>query len=233
MAAVFAEKWIEIGSQRECDGYAGEVYLDSSQGKVPTLDACKKLCEDQKSCKSISYFKTKWCSHWSTPCTKTRWNKKVAVSLTLDGKKIEEEKNDDTWSKIGGGIICDHEAGEKYLDSSIGKVPTLEACKQSCNHAKLCKSVSYTGWCNGDDKYSVAHSSEIKNTINQAAKTCATKLAPMSVCTDDASCSSRKCEWMRRTQSNINIMPAGPAQITTSATPTGVTVTESIQINRN
>ena len=72
--------WIGIGSKLECDGYAGEIFLDSSRGKVPTLEACKQSCEDATGCKSISYYKTKWCSHFSTPCTNTKWNKK-AMSL--------------------------------------------------------------------------------------------------------------------------------------------------------
>ena len=59
VASVFAEKWVEVGSQLECDNYAGDVYLESSRGKVATLGECKKLCEDAKSGKNVSYFKTK------------------------------------------------------------------------------------------------------------------------------------------------------------------------------
>ena len=72
---------IEIGVNLECDGYDGEVYLESSRGKVPTLAECKASCENTEECSSISYFKSGWCSHWSTPCKKTKFNKKVAVSL--------------------------------------------------------------------------------------------------------------------------------------------------------
>ena len=76
-------KWIEIGAKLECHGYDGEVYLESSRGKVPTLAKCKESCEKAQGCQSISYFKSGWCSHWGTPCTKTRWNKKVVISLRL------------------------------------------------------------------------------------------------------------------------------------------------------
>ena len=75
--------WIEIGAKLECHGYDGEVYLESSRGKVPTLAKCKDSCESVPKCQSISYFTSGWCSHWSTPCTKTKWNKKVALSLRL------------------------------------------------------------------------------------------------------------------------------------------------------
>ena len=73
--------WVAIGSKLECDGDAGEISLDSSRGKVPTLEACKQSCEDATGCKSISYYKTKWCSHFSTSCTNTKWSKKAAMSL--------------------------------------------------------------------------------------------------------------------------------------------------------
>ena len=72
-------KWIEVGSKWEC--YTPEAYLDSSRGKVPTLDQCKQSCVESTGCKSITYFTSKWCSHYSGLCTKTTWNKKVAVSL--------------------------------------------------------------------------------------------------------------------------------------------------------
>ena len=65
-------KWTEIGAKLECNGYDGEVYLESSRGKVPTLTECKESCESAQGCKSISYFKSGWCSHFSTPCTKVR-----------------------------------------------------------------------------------------------------------------------------------------------------------------
>ena len=73
--------WIEVGAKLECDGSAGEVYLESSRGKVPSLEECKQSCADAEECKSISYFTTGWCSHWSTLCTKTKRNKKVVMSL--------------------------------------------------------------------------------------------------------------------------------------------------------
>ena len=76
------DTWSEIGAGLVCDHEDGEKYLDSSRGKVPTLEACQQSCEDAKLCKSVSYFKTKWCSHWSTPCAKTREHKKVAMSLS-------------------------------------------------------------------------------------------------------------------------------------------------------
>merc|ERR1711907_388968 len=58
------KQWVEVGVKLECDGYDGEVYLESSRGKVPTLAACKASCESAQGCQSISYFKSGWCAHW-------------------------------------------------------------------------------------------------------------------------------------------------------------------------
>ena len=83
----------------ECHGYDGEVYLESSRGKVPTLSECKQSCVSAQGCSSISYFKSGWCSHWSTPCKKTKWNKKVVASLQVtfvsadDGGKSGGDKS--------------------------------------------------------------------------------------------------------------------------------------------
>ena len=74
-------KWIEVGSKWEC--YTPEAYLDSSRGKVPTLEECKESCLASTGCKSITYLSSKWCSHYSALCSKTTWNKKVVGSYYL------------------------------------------------------------------------------------------------------------------------------------------------------
>ena len=77
------EKWAEIGANLACDGYNGEVFLSSSL-RVPTLEECKASCESAKGCKSMTYFSGTWCSHWGTPCERTKANKKAVMSLRLN-----------------------------------------------------------------------------------------------------------------------------------------------------
>ena len=134
--------WVEVGPKLECDGSAGEVYLKSSRGKVLTVEACKESCKAAKGCESITYYKSKWCTHWRTPCTKTKWKKKVALSLRM---KAEPR----SWIEVGTKLECDGSAGEVYLESSRGKVPTLKACMKSCEDAEECKSITYytSKWC--------------------------------------------------------------------------------------
>ena len=75
--------WREVGSKRVCDVSAGETYLSKSPGKVSNLEECKKTCEDASGCQSITYFKSGWCSHFGTACTKTKKNSKAVIALRL------------------------------------------------------------------------------------------------------------------------------------------------------
>ena len=75
--------WREVGSKQICDVSAGEVYLSKSPGKVSNLEECKKSCEHASGCQSITYFKSGWCSHFGTACTKTKKNSKVVIALRL------------------------------------------------------------------------------------------------------------------------------------------------------
>ena len=74
-------------NNQECDASKGEVYLGGSSGKKAGLAACKKSCEDEAKCKSITFFKhAKHCSHFSTEClvTKEVAHKNV-ISMRLNG----------------------------------------------------------------------------------------------------------------------------------------------------
>ena len=75
-----ARSWRVVGSGVACDKFAGEVYLESSRGKIPSLEACKELCEVVADCRSITYFQSGWCSHFSTPCVHTR---RMALAISL------------------------------------------------------------------------------------------------------------------------------------------------------
>ena len=74
--------WVEVGSNAECDAGAGEVYRSQSPGKVSDIAACKKSCEDDPKCKSITFFNSGWCSQFSTDCTNTKSTSK-AISMRL------------------------------------------------------------------------------------------------------------------------------------------------------
>ena len=70
-----ALQWVEIGSNTRCDVANGEKYMMSSPGKGSSLKHCKESCQTNTGCKSITYFNSGRCSHFSTLCTKTKWNK--------------------------------------------------------------------------------------------------------------------------------------------------------------
>merc|ERR1712032_1630188 len=62
--------WAKVGAKVACDTNAGEVYLKQSPGRVQDLSRCKDECVKVSACKSISFFRSGWCSLFSTPCTK-------------------------------------------------------------------------------------------------------------------------------------------------------------------
>ena len=80
-------KWVDKKNSVQCDPDAGEVYLLRSPGKshadTPNVEECKKLCEKDRECRSITLFPSGWCSHFSTPCTETKKANKGSVSWTL------------------------------------------------------------------------------------------------------------------------------------------------------
>merc|ERR1712032_29321 len=159
--------WELAGSNKQCNRAAGEVYLDSSPGKVPSIEACQKACESNPQCQSISYFNGGWCSHFSTTCTNTKWSAKCtsmrinsATTTTTVGTGSSPAITDTTttttnaaagvtWELAGSNKQCNRAAGEVYLDSSPGKVPSIEACQKACESNPKCQSISYFngGWC--------------------------------------------------------------------------------------
>jgi len=78
--------WRKTGSNVECDTNAGESYLKTSPGRGSTLEQCKKACEDSAACQSITYFRSGWCSHFSTPCSKTKRNKRAVAAYQWTGE---------------------------------------------------------------------------------------------------------------------------------------------------
>ena len=86
-AAVYP-MWVEVGFNVECDGSAGETYLESSPGKVSNIEKCKDSCQSDRRCNSITFLKSRWCSHFSTSCTKSKWRgKAIALRLAREAPK--------------------------------------------------------------------------------------------------------------------------------------------------
>merc|ERR1712048_1303684 len=133
-------------------GGAGEVYRTNSPGKVASLNQCKKSCEDEADCKSITYFNSGWCSHFSSSCSNSK-RKGKAVSMKKDSGSIgsvpEVAVGVGTWTSVGSFIECDTGAGEVYQEKSPGKVATLEECKRSCENEATCQSITFfkSGFC--------------------------------------------------------------------------------------
>ena len=75
--------WTALDPNTECNAAAGEVWRGKSSGLVKDIDECKKSCEDEAECKSITFFSnSNWCSHFTTACTKTKTSQ-WAISMRL------------------------------------------------------------------------------------------------------------------------------------------------------
>merc|ERR1712187_554352 len=148
--------WWEIGSSAACDTKAGEVYLKNSPGKVSSLDRCKRSCEDATACQSITYFKSGWCSHFSTPCTSTKRNNKAVAhrlsaesSTTADPRSAPTSNAPQRWLQVRTKATCDTKAGEVYMNKSPGKTSSVEECKRLCQSDIGCQRITFfqSGWC--------------------------------------------------------------------------------------
>ena len=71
-----------MGNDAACDTSAGEVKLEHSPGKSPSLKACQRSCEADADCQSITFSNAGLCSHFSTACSKTG-HSNGAISLRL------------------------------------------------------------------------------------------------------------------------------------------------------
>merc|ERR1712025_318148 len=79
----YTASWsITGGYGRQCDFRKGEVFLHKSSRTVGSVKECLATCEATAGCKSVIFFyKSSYCSHVGTACTKTTPSKD-AISFT-------------------------------------------------------------------------------------------------------------------------------------------------------
>ena len=75
--------WAAELKNTACDTRFGEKFLFKSSKLVSDEEACKKSCDDVAACKSITFFTSGWCSHFSTEC-KERNTLTNAISIRLE-----------------------------------------------------------------------------------------------------------------------------------------------------
>jgi len=74
--------WAGRSKNSACDAGAGEIYLGASSKQVSDEEACSKSCEDAAACKSITFWSSRWCSHFSTG----------GIYLGASSKKVSDEE---------------------------------------------------------------------------------------------------------------------------------------------
>ena len=137
--AIAVPKGAQCPSHSECDVTQGEVYIGSSSKKVADYDTCKKSCMDDAVCQSITYYVDGWCSHFSTPCTKTRDTPNAHAQHLKDFTTTPPPKNN------FNGQECDVSKGENFIGQTSGHVADLAACKKSCDDDAECQSITFYG----------------------------------------------------------------------------------------
>ena len=92
-----------VRNDAACDTSSGEANSKHSPGKSPSLEACQRSCEAAADCQRITFSNAELCSHFSTSCSKTKWNKK-AVALQLSFDMLNHLDRDDSGERptIGG-----------------------------------------------------------------------------------------------------------------------------------
>merc|ERR1719460_3204497 len=95
--------WTSRGDNTMCDMGAGEKYLGQSSGQQSSLDRCKQSCQNEAACKSITYFPSGWCSHFSTDCSKT----KTSSGAVAMQKRSGTTRAPGAWTSRGDNTMCD------------------------------------------------------------------------------------------------------------------------------
>jgi len=73
----------------------------------------------------------------------------VKGKVVINFKSLGPEQVQRSWGTVREKAQCDVNAGEEKLQESSSKTPTLEACKETCEAAPDCLSITYfgNGWC--------------------------------------------------------------------------------------
>jgi len=129
-------------TDKACD-YSASGHLPSSSGFVDSLAACTKSCQASSQCTSITFYGSKWCSHFSSKCTRLV---DMAGAKTV---RFEAGAQAKSWTIAGDGKECDSGSGEVYLKTSPGNGGTLAQCLTKCGQSASCKSITFfqNGWC--------------------------------------------------------------------------------------
>ena len=107
-------------------------------------------------CKMITHTCARMCHafirmpHIDANVTVTAHPPDTTIIHTLTTSTGEERGQSHTWVELGRNVICDTNAEEEYMGTSPGKVSSLKECKQSCQDASECQSITFfktRKWC--------------------------------------------------------------------------------------
>merc|ERR1711939_978230 len=94
-----------------------------SPGKGSNLEDCKTSCQNNADCKSITLFKSGWCSHYSTPCTNTKKKGKAVIAMRLVTPVPE------FWEIVSGSEYCQISNDGLCITDGVGGYGHNENCE--------------------------------------------------------------------------------------------------------
>ena len=125
----------------ECDVDQGEIYLAGP--KEPDFAACKKSCEDDAQCQSVTFYDHGGCSLFATQCDKTKPSPNAKSKVIRERKQPPPEQCEiDGTCTVSRGEECDRGQGELFLQDGSG-IKTYAECKQACMDRIQCQSITY------------------------------------------------------------------------------------------
>ena len=125
----------------ECDVSNGEVYLRGT--KNTDFAACKKSCEDDAHCHSVTFYSHGECGLFATSCDKTKANPTANSKVIKEMEEHSPEQCEiDGTCHIAHGAECDRTDFEQFMEDGSGE-KTYEACKQACMDRDQCQSITY------------------------------------------------------------------------------------------
>ena len=107
-------------------------YLSKGSGLVKDLAACSQSCQDSAQCNSVTFYSSKWCSHFSTACKDLlTLSGATTVRFKSSNKPTTPAATTAANAHTISGKACDA-VKSGYLSKESGLVKDLAACSQSC-----------------------------------------------------------------------------------------------------
>lgn len=151
-----AGEWTEATGDATADTKCTACSTGRYRSQAPTdtkIEVEEEVCVLQKICAAGEWTKATGSSATDTtcvPCKAGTFREKAPTDIVAEQKRQACTLNHRlTWERSRNDVQCNTRAGEVLLESSSRKVQTFDKCRESCERALGCQSVTFfqNGWC--------------------------------------------------------------------------------------